>query len=366
MVNVDKGLELFALWNVGFGLATTILWLARRGKEGRGRLSVYPFAVIFRLGVAMKPSPSSRLARRTSWVFVALMLAAMAFFYTNIFYFVYRNYFAPSEERVAPLSPLIPGVTIAWRDVPLVLVAIGIGVLVHEAAHAITARIEGVGVKNAGLALIAFIPAAFVEVDEKKMAEAPLSVKAKVYSAGVAVNLLLALLVAPLLGHFSSGALVLRVEPGSPADVAGLMPGDVIVKVNDVPVRDVKSLSDALIALGFNEAEKKVEFTLTVLRDGRELVLNVVKPPNYNKLGVEVIVKLSGPGPLLYSVHMINLALALINAAPLFVTDGGQLVRDFMLHVAGRRGLALSAGLQASTLILVLSLTGFNKIIIPH
>lgn len=364
--SVDYALALFAIWVASFGLISSILWKKSSGKKDGGKLSFYPFAMVFRLGVSIKPSPGSRFARRLSWLFVFLMIASMIFFYVEIIYAAYLKYFAPVKKSVAALTPLIPGVTIAWRDVPLILAAIGIGVLFHETAHAIAARIEGVKVKNAGLALLAFIPAAFVEVDENDMAKASLSTKAKIFSAGVAVNILLALLVMPLIGLFSSGVLVLSVDPASPASTAGLMPGDVIVKVNGVYVRDVRSLSDELVKLGFKDPNRVVELTLTVLRNGDEVDLRVIKPEGHTLLGVTVTTMLTGIGPFLYSIWLINLALALVNAAPLFITDGGQLVREVMVKVAGRAGIMLSTGIQVSTLILVLSLIGITRIVIPH
>ncbi len=364
--SVDYALALFAMWVAGFGLISSILWMRTGKKKNGSKLSFYPFAIVFRLGVSIKPSPSSRFARRISWLFVLLMIASMTFFYIEIIYAAYLKYFAPVKKSVAALTPLIPGVTIAWRDVPLILAAIGIGVLFHETAHALAARIEGVKVKNAGLALLAFIPAAFVEVDENDIAKASLSTKAKIFSAGVAVNVLLALLVMPFIGLFSSGVLILSVDPGSPAGMAGLMPGDVIVKVNGVYVKDVKSLSDELIKLGFKDPNRVVELTLTILRDGDEVNLRVIKPEGHTLLGVTVTTMLTGLGPFLYAVWLINLALALVNAAPLFITDGGQLVREVMVRIAGRAGLMLSTGIQVSTLILVLSLLGITRIVIPH
>lgn len=364
MSSVDHALIAFIAWIMGFGFISSLLWVKTKRREGK--LSFYPFALVLKLGVVVKPSPGRRSARGLLWLFVVLMVASMTFFYIEILYAAYMKYFAPEKSGVAALTPLIPGVTIAWRDVPIILAAIGVGVLFHEAAHALAARIEGVRVKNAGLALIAFIPAAFVEVDENDMAKASLSSKAKIFSAGVAVNILLALLVMPFIGFFSSGVLVLSVDQQAPAGKAGLMPGDVIVKVDGFNVKDVDSLNDALVKLGVKDPGKSVTFTVTVIRDGEEINVSITKPEGRTLLGITVTTMLAGLGPFLYAIWLINLALALINAAPLFITDGGQLVREVMIKVAGKKGVLLSTGIQASTLILVLSLMGITRIIIPH
>jgi len=65
-----------------------------------------------------------------------------------------------------------------------------------------------------------------------------------------------------------SGGLVSAVEPDTLADQMGLQAGDVILAVNDHPLRDV-------IDFRFYAAEEEIE--LTVQRDGRELTLSGVR-----------------------------------------------------------------------------------------
>ncbi len=63
----------------------------------------------------------------------------------------------------------------------------------------------------------------------------------------------------------SAGGMVSAVEPGALADQMGLRPGDVILAVNDYPLRDV-------IDFRFYSAEEKVE--LQVRRNGQEFTLS--------------------------------------------------------------------------------------------
>jgi S1-C subfamily serine protease len=67
------------------------------------------------------------------------------------------------------------------------------------------------------------------------------------------------------------GALVKRVDPGGPADHAGLMPGDVITGLGDQPVKDLHHLHEQMAR---HKAGDAVE--LRVLRDGRKLTIRAV------------------------------------------------------------------------------------------
>ena len=52
------------------------------------------------------------------------------------------------------------------------------------------------------------------------------------------------------------GVLIVNMTTNSPAAAAGLKPGDVIVQVDNTPVTDVQSLSDALLSKSPGEAVK--------------------------------------------------------------------------------------------------------------
>ncbi|MPV38834.1 PDZ domain-containing protein [Georgenia subflava] len=65
-----------------------------------------------------------------------------------------------------------------------------------------------------------------------------------------------------------AGAKVEQVEPGTPADEAGVQPGDVIVRVDDDPVMGAESLTGYVRQYTSGE-----DITLTVVRDGAEVEL---------------------------------------------------------------------------------------------
>nr|WP_317623113.1 DegQ family serine endoprotease [Thiohalomonas denitrificans] len=67
------------------------------------------------------------------------------------------------------------------------------------------------------------------------------------------------------------GAVVTRVEPGSPADKAGLAAGDVVVAVNGRPVRDA---TDVRNAIGLLRIDQRV--SLKVVRNGETRTLEAI------------------------------------------------------------------------------------------
>ncbi|WP_207539531.1 Do family serine endopeptidase [Sabulicella rubraurantiaca] len=82
---------------------------------------------------------------------------------------------------------------------------------------------------------------------------------------------------AQALGVEEGGALLASVEPGSPADRAGLKAGDVVTQAGDRPVRGPRDLSGAVAT-----ARPGSSLNLTVIRDGqrREQQVSLGTPPD--------------------------------------------------------------------------------------
>lgn len=61
--------------------------------------------------------------------------------------------------------PLIPGINIPWKRVPLFAAVLVISGIFHELGHAVAAASFNIPVKGFGLLIVAVYPGAFTELD---------------------------------------------------------------------------------------------------------------------------------------------------------------------------------------------------------
>jgi len=188
--------------------------------------------------------------------------------------------------------------------VPVFLLMLGVLVLVHEMGHFFTALFFGIKVEEFGLGFppraVAFrrkgidyslnwLPiGGFVKIvgengdsdDPHSFGKAPAWQRIIVLAAGSFMNLLLALIIfttlsvagtrevdAPLTG-------VSDVNPNTPAQRAGIIPGDKIVSIAGQPVNTI----DDLRSLSKQNAGKATQFVVD--RNGTQVPLTVTPDPN--------------------------------------------------------------------------------------
>ncbi len=262
----------------------------------------------------------------------------------------------------APIVPLIPGLSIDVRTFLYLLPGLGIAVIVHELMHALAARYSGIGVKYAGfLVFLGLLPAAFVEPDEEELRKAPLRSRLRVYSAGVLANVILwILLLAAMKPIVASGyyMYIVGVAPNSFAEKYGLEKNMLVkaVFINGTGPLDVTGFENLMIKIRSKNGGTISNITLIITF---ELVNNtnitVIKPaapisskkePNYDRIGIyfiaipRTLISL-GLSPfaaytifvLILFTQLINIGLAAINAAPLFITDGARVVQDLLAEI---------------------------------
>jgi membrane-associated protease RseP (regulator of RpoE activity) len=178
-----------------------------------------------------------------------------------------------SEALAIPgLNPIIP--------LGYGIVALVVGIVLHELMHGVMARSQKIGVKTVGVLWLVVPIGAFVEQEEEEMMSARRRSRGRVAAAGIFANFALALVfflllsgaVAATVTPNADGVGIGYVLPGFPASNATLAAGDILTVVNGTPVTTVAQLQDALdrtlpnetIAITFVPAGSQTPVSTTV------------------------------------------------------------------------------------------------------
>ncbi|KIJ60749.1 hypothetical protein HYDPIDRAFT_98042 [Hydnomerulius pinastri MD-312] len=77
---------------------------------------------------------------------------------------------APANDALA-VNPIIPGVTVPLSHLPLIILALCVSQIVHEAGHAITAALHRIPMLSSGVSVTLILPAAFVVLPSARLEE---------------------------------------------------------------------------------------------------------------------------------------------------------------------------------------------------
>jgi len=257
-------------------------------------------------------------------------------------------------------------------------------VFVHEFGHLVAAKLSGVRVDEFGIGFpprlltlgswrgmvisLNLLPiGGFVRLAEEdpaatdSLASKPRRTRAFVHAAGAGRNLLLALALYTVTYSYGTlvpverpGAGIYVVSPGSPAEVAGLLPGDNIVRIAGVEVRDPQDVVELVSA----NAGRAVEFVIE--RNGRELEpMTIVprdRPPeNEGALGVSLGLPFARRSYPIVEAARLGFRATYNSVAAIYEAIASAIRRQMQLPVTGFIGMysMTSEVAQAGTIQLV-------------
>jgi len=295
------------------------------------------------------------------WKVYSTICIPIGFYYMVIvFYSLLQNainiIITPSAG--AGVAPLIPGVQIPGSPiyVPLFygLIAIGVLAFIHEFAHGVIARTEGIRVKNTGFGLALIFPFFFVEPNEKDVNESSKLSRLRFTSAGASSNILLSmgllLLSLTLLPFIESnveltGIQIAGVYPNYPAENAGIMTGEIIRSIDGKTVINLTMFSELL-------KEYNPSDTIILTTDNNTYSITLAKNPNnelmpYIGVSLKQLTEFSAYSKQVYGslldfllivyelltwIALLNFFVGIINLLPMWFLDGGKMLYDLLSY----------------------------------
>ncbi len=168
------------------------------------------------------------------------------------------------QIRANPPSPdLLLGIPGVNRLIPVGygIFGLAVAIVLHEFCHGILSRAVGIKVRSVGAIFLVVPIGAFVEPDEDELRALPPRQRSRLYAAGPATNILLALLFGFLFSTAMMSAVtpvhagvgIVGFTPNSGAENATMQSYTVITNVNGTVVNGFSDFSDALAKVHPNQ-----------------------------------------------------------------------------------------------------------------
>lgn len=355
-----------------FTVITTVGYLLSMKREdtlSKYRIRFVVGGVLFFIGKELQPRRVKPVGRGLYTVLIAVALLGIAFFYAVFLPTIVnmiRSFIEFISGRAAsPPQPTLVPVPLLFQYEELIaylVTAIAIGVVVHEASHAIVALREGVKVRSWGIGMVFLFPLAFVELDEDQFSRASPRTRISIATAGVFSNAIVSLIslttlliisaVLPHIGGASTAVMISRVDCSvcdaspCPAQLIGLSAGNIIAAVDGARVYSVREIELLL-------RNKSIGSQLTIMvcsssgcRD-TIVLLNARNARIYREEGLEVpclgvsmtqVLVFERDGVILHYpavenllthlnfIFIVNFSLYVLNSIPFIVSDGSIFV----------------------------------------
>jgi len=260
----DTGLILNIAAAVIFYLAFAIfLYIRRKKVEVQGKVMFLYRTERFNKLMTKIANLSPRFWQYFGYAAIPVGFIIMGLIFVLLLFQTWRILTIPNIGPQAQL--LLPGPStlsvgpIQFISIGVFLFAILVIFVVHEGMHGVVASAWKVKIKNAGIGLLAIIPLAFVEPDEKQLMKKPLKAQLSVFAAGPMANFVAAMfLILLTFGMVPAAAGLVDVLPGAkidsvvagfPAEQAGIHAGDVVIEANGKSVNSTQDLAADLTAI---------------------------------------------------------------------------------------------------------------------
>ncbi len=264
---------LYRTGHIGPDHALTLLGPALMIKTKRGRAAIDRWARFRRFWTAVSDLGVALAAIAMASIVLLLAFDAVLALRLNA-----SN--APPVTEALGLPGINPIIPVGYGILALV-----VGVVLHELAHGVVARSQGIGVKTIGVLWCVVPVGAFVEQDDAEMNAAPRRKRDRVAAAGVLANFFLAvaffvglsLMVSGSVAPNANGVGVTLVESGTPAANATIAPGDIITSINGTATTTVDAFESSLEHTTPGERVTVVYYTSTA---GHLVTVNVTLAPS--------------------------------------------------------------------------------------
>lgn len=173
--------------------------------------------------------------------------------------------FTPEEQQALPgieFGLILPGVNplLPLDYLFYVIVALIVGIIVHEFSHGILTFAHGLKVKSLGLLYLIVPLGAFCEPDEEELKLSSVKKRMQVYAAGPMSNFIVAFIALLLFSYVGMAAVqpmegvhVSYVIQDSPAELIGLSAGMVIHSLNNTTVTSPLDFQNVMESVSVNQ-----------------------------------------------------------------------------------------------------------------
>lgn len=322
----------------------------------------------------------SELIKIIGYIGIGVGFIVMVYITSSLVINLYQLLTIPGT--MSAVAPVLPGVRVPGSPIFIPLIsgwlALFLVIVIHEFSHGIVAVANKIKIKSSGIFFLGPLMGAFVEPDEKQLSKRSDVVQYSVFAAGPLSNILLSLILAfilifavnPILDNMTEpiGFSIEAVDPGTPAEIAGLEGGMIFNKINGVDVINYQMLVDVLdetkpgedITLSTNQDS----YTLTTIAHAEDSekpymgVLGITDETALRsdlqayKIPYEILIFLFR---FIGLVFMLSMGIGVANLLPLGIADGGRMLQISLHNTIGiKKGNSIWKNISIATFLLLI------------